>query len=229
MKKLLIIITMIALSFIFSNKGNTEQILNEKLYSTAIPGLYVRKMPSTKAEAIGLIKYNTELTVLEYSQTEETINGVKAPWIKIKSADEPFYDGIEGWIFGGFTSKTIPLKNKDLINTDKYDVSTTIKLIDKTFRVYLSPLIGYLIFRGEKNITDKMFFYIDVPVGGRDSDIEKIDYKSNALILTIKHSNEDEEGTMFYSCKIPKESILDGYNEKVEEPEIKCVLIKKEK
>ena len=74
-----------------------------------------------------------------------------------------------------------------------------------------------------------MFFYIDVPVGGRDSDIEKIDYKSNALILTIKHSNEDEEGTMFYSCKIPKESILDGYNEKVEEPEIKCVLIKKEK
>lgn len=232
MKKILILLITIILSLLFNEKSNSQQALNERSYSTAISGLYVRKEPSSKADAIVLLKYNTLFTILEYSKTEETIGKIKAPWLRIKVINQR--QTITGWVFGGFTIKNEPVKNSDLINNGKNDFLTIIKLLDQTCRLLLMPgPIGYLYFTGDRVIKENSFIQIDVPIGGIESKIEKIEYKNDSVILKIKRNTYNEDSidskiskTEFFKCNIPKKTVLDIYNKKKKDPEINCDLIK---
>ncbi len=231
MKKILIIAAIVLLNFSFNEKANTEEKFDEKAYSTAISGLYVRETPSAKAKALGLIKYNTKFTILEYSKTEETIGAIKAPWIKIKVISEKKYDlqNIEGWVFGGFIDKNEPIKNSELINSEKYDFATIVKLLDNTCKILLIPgPIANLYFTGDKVIRDNNFIYVEVPAGDKESYIEKIEYNKDICTLTIKHESLENNinKTQFFKCNIPKKIVIDIYNKKIKDQKIECVLKK---
>lgn len=241
MKKILTIAAFFLLSFLFYGTGSTEQKLQEIVYSKAISGLYVRKAPSAKAESIALIKYNTSLIISEYSKTEEIISGIKAPWIKIKAGSVETYDLIEGWVFGGFVDKKEPIQNSEIINEEKTDFSTVVRLLDKSIYIFLmngeSPITN-LYFSGNKVIKNNSFIYNEDGSGGAGSFIENIEYKKDLVIIKIKHELGEESGdekigykitkTEFFKCNIPKKTLLDIYNKKNKDqiPEIKCILIK---
>lgn len=238
MKKIITISAILLLNCLFYLTGSAEEQLNKKAYSKAISGLYLRKAPSAKSEAIALIKYNTNLIILEYSKTEETISGIKAPWIKIKVEGQYQYEEIEGWVFGGFIDKKEPIKNSELINDEKYDLNTVVKLLDK--QVYILLVVGEspitnLYFSGNKVIKDNSFIYNEDGSGGQGSFIENIEYKKDSVILKIKRELGEETvddykitQTDFFKCSIPKKTVLDIYNNRIKDQnqEVKCVLIK---
>jgi hypothetical protein len=81
--------------FIF---GINSVFAGEIRYATAESGLELRDSPSRNGKKISLLMRNTRMTVLDVSGNEETAEGKKSRWFRVKtSADQT------GWVFGGFT------------------------------------------------------------------------------------------------------------------------------
>lgn len=232
MQKILLLLFLIIFAFTCNKKDKDIISLNENAFSTAIPGLYVREKPSTSANIVGLLKYNTNLVIIGYSQNEENINGVKAPWAKIKIDNANYDQTIEGWVFSGLISKDKPIANKDLINDNKKDISSIIRLLDKTIRIDLVPPgLGTLFFTGKSIIRDNRFIQIDVSVGDQESKIDEIEYVNDSVVLKIKQEIYDSKEykvlkTNFYKCIISKQLLLDIYNDNSKVSQFKCDSLK---
>ena len=78
----------------------SEKIQPKKNKSIVIAeaGLNVRAEPSKAAKRVGLIKYETEVTLLESKGPKDTIYGYSSNWIKISAGE------ISGWVFAPFIS-----------------------------------------------------------------------------------------------------------------------------
>ncbi len=68
----------------------------ERLYVTAASGLRLRAEPNTQAARLALVPVNEPVLVLERSPQKTSIDGVEAPWIKVR------YGDVSGWVFGGY-------------------------------------------------------------------------------------------------------------------------------
>ena len=56
----------------------------------------MRKGPKKGTQKIGLIPFNTKVTVINVTDTAETINGKWGPWAYVK------YKNKKGWVFAGY-------------------------------------------------------------------------------------------------------------------------------
>ncbi|WP_315329138.1 SH3 domain-containing protein, partial [Treponema socranskii] len=68
----------------------------------AADNLNIRAAPNLRAEKVVLAAKGSPLTVLEEGK-RETINGITAPWIKVRLSD-----GKEGWCFAGYVTAKKP-------------------------------------------------------------------------------------------------------------------------
>lgn len=75
-------------------------------------GVRLREKPSTSGKELTRLTMGTEVTELERSPKEETVGGISAPWIKVKTAE-----GKEGWIFGSFCKPFDPASREELIRS----------------------------------------------------------------------------------------------------------------
>lgn len=71
--------------------------IEKKAYVSA-DALYVREEPSRSAPSLGLLVRSSEVTVLEYSDEDDYIDGISAKWARIRA------DDLEGWVFSGYLS-----------------------------------------------------------------------------------------------------------------------------
>jgi len=75
------------------------------MYVNALNGLRVRDAPED-GEQIALLKYFTEVSVLEEKETAVTIGDVTGRWSLIEAAVDDAV--IKGWVFGGFLTDQMP-------------------------------------------------------------------------------------------------------------------------
>lgn len=68
----------------------------EWMYVTAKSGLRLRSEPSTTGTKVALIPPATRVEVLERSDTMLSVDGIEAPWIRVR------HQALEGWVFGGY-------------------------------------------------------------------------------------------------------------------------------
>lgn len=68
----------------------------EWMYVTAKSGLRLRSEPSTTGTKVALIPPATRVEVLERSDTTLSVDGIEAPWIRVR------HQALEGWVFGGY-------------------------------------------------------------------------------------------------------------------------------
>lgn len=71
----------------------------EKKSYVSADALYIRSQPSRGAAEKGMLVRNTEVTVVEYSDRDDYIDGMTAKWARVRVSDE-----IEGWVFSGYLS-----------------------------------------------------------------------------------------------------------------------------
>ncbi|MCB1169507.1 MAG: SH3 domain-containing protein [Leptospiraceae bacterium] len=88
----------------------TEGEKGISMYAAAQSGLIIRSEPTTESAKLGLIPYGSSLTVLEQAGDTTTILGRQGRWSKVE------FQGIQGWVFGGFLSANAPPK---LVKEDK--------------------------------------------------------------------------------------------------------------
>ncbi|MBU44249.1 MAG: hypothetical protein CMN76_13595 [Spirochaetaceae bacterium] len=82
------------------------------MYAAAKSGLIIRSEATTDSAKLGLIPYGSSLTVLEQTGDTLTILGRQGRWSKVE------FQGITGWVFGGFLSANAPPK---LVQEDPCD------------------------------------------------------------------------------------------------------------
>ena len=73
-----------------------------KKFVTAPSGLRMRREPNTASERMRLIPLGSEVGIVSYSEQTETIDGVEAPWARVR------FEGITGWVYSGFLSLEKP-------------------------------------------------------------------------------------------------------------------------
>src|SRR5262249_29484901 len=61
--------------------------------------LFVRDMPSRQGKEVTLLKFGTEVKVLDEVEPTETISGKTSKWMKISAGEK------EGFAFGGFLTR----------------------------------------------------------------------------------------------------------------------------
>ena len=76
---------------------------------SAQDNLNMRSDPNMQAPKTGLIPKGNIITLMEIGRTV-FIDGIKAPWVRVRLAD-----GTEGWCFAGYLSDTKTKKNKSRI------------------------------------------------------------------------------------------------------------------
>lgn len=79
----------------------------EWLYVTAASGLRLRAEPNTQSTRLGLVPVNERVLVLERSPQKTSIDGVAAPWIKVR------YGDVSGWVFGGYLAAVKKTEDPD--------------------------------------------------------------------------------------------------------------------
>lgn len=85
------------------NVKKNELNLEKVLWVNATSGLNLRNLPNQQGEKIALLPYRTFVNILETEKRMVTIEGIRGNWVKIKTED-----GLIGWVFNGFLSKTLP-------------------------------------------------------------------------------------------------------------------------
>ena len=76
-------------------------------YVSSKDGLNVRESPTLNSKKIAALIYASEVTVLE-TGTEETIDGIKGNWVKIKIPKLSWSQkDLSGWVFGGYLSEKL--------------------------------------------------------------------------------------------------------------------------
>jgi len=94
MKKILIALISLSVSMsIFSCK-------KEETYRVTASVLRLREKPDTKSKIVAGITTGTKVTIIEETAIKETINSIRAAWVKIKTAD-----GKTGYVFSGYLEK----------------------------------------------------------------------------------------------------------------------------
>ena len=71
----------------------------EKKSYIAADALYLRAGPTRAAPEKGMLVRNTEVTILEYSDNDDYIDGQTAKWARVRAGDD-----LEGWLFSGYLS-----------------------------------------------------------------------------------------------------------------------------
>lgn len=71
----------------------------EKKSYIAADALYLRAGPTRAAPEKGMLVRNTEVTLLEYSDNDDYIDGQTAKWARVRAGDD-----LEGWVFSGYLS-----------------------------------------------------------------------------------------------------------------------------
>jgi len=66
-------------------------------YIAALSGVNLREEADSRSKVIQLLPYATEVTILEETSKNETIEGFSGNWLKVSA------NGNEGFIFGGYT------------------------------------------------------------------------------------------------------------------------------
>jgi uncharacterized protein YgiM (DUF1202 family) len=103
-QKILTLAFILLSSLLFSEEAKKEKS-NEpsqslgKHYITAKLGLNIRSEPNKTGVVIVKMPLGAEVNVLEYSQNEDEVEGIKSKWAKLK------YKKYTGWAFAGFISK----------------------------------------------------------------------------------------------------------------------------
>jgi len=72
--------------------------IDKVAYVTA-DALYVRNSPSRQGNELGMLARNNRVTVLEYSDNDDYIDGMTAKWARVRAGDD-----LEGWLFSGYLS-----------------------------------------------------------------------------------------------------------------------------
>lgn len=128
---------------------------NSVKYVSSKDGLNVRESPTLNSKKIAVLIYASEVTVLE-TGTEETIDGIKGNWVKIKIPKLSWSQkDLSGWVFGGYLSEKLDepyiIRYKKFKELDETYNDYNLKyLIDSPSKVLLVEKKGKEVFR--KNI-----------------------------------------------------------------------------
>lgn len=129
---------------------------NSVKYVSSKDGLNVRESPTLNTKKIAALIYASEVTVLE-TGTEETIDGIKGNWVKIKIPKLSWSQkDLSGWVFGGYLSEKLDesyiIRYKKFKELDETYNDYNLKyLIDSPSKVLLVEKKGKEVFR--KNIS----------------------------------------------------------------------------
>lgn len=74
------------------------------MYAIAKSGLIIRSDATTSSKKNGAIPFGAAVQIKSQKKDQVTISGKKGRWTRIE------YDGIDGWVFGGFLSANPPAK-----------------------------------------------------------------------------------------------------------------------
>ncbi|MFO1527662.1 MAG: SH3 domain-containing protein [Turneriella sp.] len=72
----------------------------EKKVYVAADALYLRAGPTRSAPEKGMLVRNSEVTILEYSDNDDFIDGQSAKWARVRAGDD-----LEGWLFSAYLSE----------------------------------------------------------------------------------------------------------------------------
>jgi len=117
------------------------ETINEPGWVRADGGLRMREAPDLNAELIITIPNGDEVMILEEKGVSITISGATGKWTRVKWKDK------EGWVFGGFLSRTNPesvkIATKDILGEWSYYFPNSGKAI-KYFFLNEKSIVGYL-------------------------------------------------------------------------------------
>lgn len=102
--------------------------IEKKAYVTA-DALYIRSEPRRSAAELGMLVRNAEVTVLEYSDVDDYIDGISAKWARIRMDDES-----EGWVFSGYLADEPRAPSQGYNNEPKEDPNHILSGSSKTVR-----------------------------------------------------------------------------------------------
>lgn len=100
-------------------------------YFIGAESLNVRKEPSVTSESLFLLKKRTPVEVVDITGNYDRIDGIKSPWLKIKSLD-----GKTGFVFGGYVYTQNIAKYEEDSELEYYEFRTEEKEFNK--EVYLN-------------------------------------------------------------------------------------------
>lgn len=131
MKKIILLIIPFFLLQCGDKTGSSGKTgLSSEMYVVAKKGLFLRAEPSQNGKTIALIPFRSRVNITEASDKTVQINGVTAPWYKIK------WNSQEGWAFGGFLKPLFAYSNKILmypiLNINSYVPDNIFKYGNKT-------------------------------------------------------------------------------------------------
>lgn len=72
--------------------------IEKKSYVSA-DALYLRAGPTRTAAEKGMLVRNSEVTIIEYSDNDDFIDGMTAKWAHVRAGDD-----LDGWLFSGYLS-----------------------------------------------------------------------------------------------------------------------------
>jgi hypothetical protein len=116
MKQILKILGLTLICFNLSiQKAEPEIILNK--YIVNVSALVLREKPDVKSTNLAILFKGKELHLLEDTVKEETINGIKGFWLKVKTNQNKI-----GYVFGAYVSKIQIIDNDKIPHqTDPFE------------------------------------------------------------------------------------------------------------
>ncbi|XDD45574.1 hypothetical protein AB3N60_12765 [Leptospira sp. WS39.C2] len=121
-----------------TNKGETLGYVNAK------SGLLVREKPGRKNPKVTLVPFGKEVTIVKYTEVEDTIENIRAKWVEVR------YLEFQGYMFSGFLSNT-PFTHgiSDQFRSSSAKQDDTFDSLDKNLcenakdKVYCFSDVGY--------------------------------------------------------------------------------------
>lgn len=89
-------------SYLDNEKRSFNRWERLKGYASSKNGLIIRTNPGLESDKVAVVPYGGEITVYQFSDTTEVINGIEAKWARVR------YRNFKGWLFSGYLSlKTV--------------------------------------------------------------------------------------------------------------------------
>jgi hypothetical protein len=183
----------------------------KELYVNSETGLKLRTNPDMNSEVIIIIPFAEKVKLIKIDKTkEETINGIKSNWYKIK------YLGKNGWAFGGYLGEELIVTNErfkkiennylQIINSKKDEIKDfTIKEIDKIY---------HYSYKFETETNFKANYFIEIRKFNENFYEEKYGYEEAQWIINYKKLKlQFDESINLNSNKIKERILLYNPNE----------------